>query len=183
MFDANSLDWSWCSECTMSTLRATHGLVPPVSRCPAHPHGGWSMGQPRLSACAMPSPPGPWHSLKTHHHHPQSSQSLGLCKLIVQSYLSGNSLCESSQESGLYLSQWALALKSQSFSACQKKQTKAPSLTRALYKLQQLFHFNFAHEESCIVEQGGDNLCQKLFKSYFESIFHLQILSGLSNLW
>lgn len=38
-------------------------------------------------------------------------------------------------------------------------------------------------KKCCIVEQGGDNSCQKLFKSYFERIFHLQNLSGLSNLW
>lgn len=91
-----------------STLRATHGWWHQCHHCPAHPHWDWSRGWPLgssgSSVCAVPSPPGPWHALETHHH-PQSSLSLGLCKLIVQSHLSGNSLCESSQESGLYLSQ------------------------------------------------------------------------------
>lgn len=169
-----------------STLRATHRLVPPMPPVSNMCRESWSrartVGQLRvLHAChaltswaaALPeSSCPPWYS-----------QSLASCKLIAPSYFSGNRPGESSQESGLYLSQQALALKSQGFSACQKKQTKALSLTRALYKLQKLFHFIFAHEESCIVEQGGDNQCQKLFKSYFESIFHLQNLSGLSNFW
>lgn len=106
MFHANCLDWSWYSECTMQHIEGHPWLVPPVSPLPStSPRGleqGLATGQLRLLCVCVPSPPGPWHSLETHHH-PQSSQSLGLCKLIVQSHLSGNSLCESSQESGLYL--------------------------------------------------------------------------------
>lgn len=92
----------------MQHLEGHPWLVPPVSPLPStSPRGleqGCPLGSSGSSVCAVPSPPGPWHSLEAHHH-PQSSQSLGLCKLIVQSHLSGNSLCESSQESGLYLSQ------------------------------------------------------------------------------
>lgn len=113
VFNTNHLDRSWCSKrCLCCTVRRVEGHpragATSATGAQCVPAGGWSgaqmVGQLRLlHVChALAS----WvpRSLKAHCP-PRYSQSLGLCKLIAQSYFSGNRPGESSPESGLYLSQ------------------------------------------------------------------------------